>query len=190
MSDDAAREILAAYAHEAWASWMRYLFANCGAAQHGKVVIPALYADALRRQMHTHYAELTEGEKDSDREEADKMISLVGLRIAALEAQLVAAQRANTAPIGRIVELEHALDSMLIGSEADAARIVWLEHEHDEARALLAAVRPVVAASVAMDETRPDALRFLRAVDAHEAATRGLGEGVRAWAREEARDVG
>ncbi len=70
------------------------------------------------------------------------------------------------------------------------ARIVELEHERDDARALLDAVRPVVAASVAMDETRPDALRFLRAVDAHEAATRGLGEGVRAWAREEARDVG
>ncbi|MFZ1412725.1 MAG: hypothetical protein WAS07_14840 [Micropruina sp.] len=90
----------------------------------------------------------------------------------------------------RIVELEHALDSMLTGFEGDAARIVELEHQRDEARALLAAVRPVVAASVAMDETRPDALRFLRAVDAHEAATRGLGEGVRAWAREEARDVG
>ncbi len=70
------------------------------------------------------------------------------------------------------------------------ARIVELEHERDDARALLDAVREVVAASVAMDETRPDALRFLRAVDAHEAATRGLGEGVRAWAREEARDVG
>ncbi len=66
------------------------------------------------------------------------------------------------------------------------AYIVRLEHERHEARALLAAVGEVVAASVAMDETRPDALRFLRAVDAHEAATRALGEGVRVWAREDA----
>lgn len=75
--NDDIREELAAYAHEAWASWMRYLFANCGAAQHGKVVIPALYADALRRQMHTRYVELTESEKESDRQEADKMLAII-----------------------------------------------------------------------------------------------------------------
>ncbi len=70
------------------------------------------------------------------------------------------------------------------------AGIVELEHERDDARALLDAVREVVAASVAMDDAGRDTVRFVAAVRAHERATRWLAEGVRAWAREEAHDVG
>lgn len=83
MSDVNTREQLANYAHEAWAGWMRYLFEKCGAGPSGEVVIPAGYADALRRQMTTPYAELSEAEKDSDRAEAAAMLTIVGAALTA-----------------------------------------------------------------------------------------------------------
>ena len=56
---------------------MCYLFDKCGADDTGPVLIPTTYAAALRRQMRTDYADLSDHEKDSDRAEADKMISII-----------------------------------------------------------------------------------------------------------------
>ncbi len=79
------RERLAAYAHEAWSGWMRYMF---GKGQTRQISIdggtqtfwlmPAEFFHRWQRQMKTPYAELPESEKASDRDEADKMLAIVG----------------------------------------------------------------------------------------------------------------
>jgi hypothetical protein len=76
MSD--LREQLAALAHEQWSGWMRYFLSKCERAD-GSFAIPYDYLRNIKRQMNTPYVELSEREKDSDREEADKVLVLIGL---------------------------------------------------------------------------------------------------------------
>lgn len=71
------REALAAYAHEAWAGWMVYLFAKSQTNPDGTVTIPAGSVERWQRQMSTLYANLPEAEKASDRDEADKMLRIM-----------------------------------------------------------------------------------------------------------------
>ena len=70
-------EALAEYAHEAWAGWMSYLFSKSPNNDDGTWTMPKEFADRWRRQMGTPYAELSENEKQSDREEAFKMLKIV-----------------------------------------------------------------------------------------------------------------
>ena len=72
------REALAAYAHEAWSGWMRYLFKQCCASPTcGGVTIPQWAFEHWTRQANTDYADLPEGEKRSDRKEADRMLAIM-----------------------------------------------------------------------------------------------------------------
>lgn len=74
------REELAAYAHEAWSGWMRYLFGKTGNHIDGQAagrVVPEWAVERWTRQMNTPYAELSEAEKDSDRKEADRMLEII-----------------------------------------------------------------------------------------------------------------
>ena len=79
------REDLAEYAHDAWAGWMKYMFSKgeiiSGTDSEGKAftrcVIPTWAVERWMRQMNTPYAELPESEKESDRDEADKMLEIV-----------------------------------------------------------------------------------------------------------------
>ena len=71
------REQLADYAHDAWSGWMKYLFSKCHVNQDGSVTVPAWAVERWTRQMNTPYAELPEGEKESDRKEADRMLRIV-----------------------------------------------------------------------------------------------------------------
>jgi hypothetical protein len=76
------REALAAYAHEAWSGWMRWMFEHGGQVTshvHGQsywVMLPEKY-ERWQRQMSTPYADLPENEKASDRAEADKMLAII-----------------------------------------------------------------------------------------------------------------
>lgn len=72
------REALAAYAHEAWSGWMQYLFSKCDCTGNTYAVIPTWAVKRWQRQMNTPYADLPEEEKKSDREEAEKMLAIVG----------------------------------------------------------------------------------------------------------------
>lgn len=91
---DEQRELLAAYAHEAWAGWMRWMFEKGGmstiqADDNDKIVTfwtmkPEQY-ERWQRQMNTSYADLPESEKASDRDEADKIRKLLGLVIDTLD---------------------------------------------------------------------------------------------------------
>lgn len=75
---DSKREALAAYAHEAWSGWMRYMIYKCSIINvDGSVTIPANSTHRWLRQMDTSYAALPESEKASDRAEADKILAIV-----------------------------------------------------------------------------------------------------------------
>jgi len=74
---DQLREALAAQEHARWSRWMRWMF-DCGTYNpDGTWTMPADKVERWTRQMNTPYAELSEREKDSDREEADNTLSLL-----------------------------------------------------------------------------------------------------------------
>ena len=76
------REVIADVQHEIWSSWMRWMF-SVGQYQNiefnGTVqrcwVMPNHLVRRWERQAKTPYSELTPQEKDSDREQADKVIA-------------------------------------------------------------------------------------------------------------------
>lgn len=69
-------ERLAAIEHERWADWQRYVHGLCYRHQDG-LIIPAMQAARWERQINTPYADLTEAEKDSDREQVDRYWPLI-----------------------------------------------------------------------------------------------------------------
>lgn len=78
------REELAAYAHEAWSGWMRYMFDKGEARQIAidggistKWLMPSELYHRWQRQMRTPYADLPEAEKESDRKEADAILAIM-----------------------------------------------------------------------------------------------------------------
>lgn len=71
------KTVLASYAHNAWAGWMKYMFFKSQANKDGTVTIPVELVERWKRQMNTIYKDLPETEKISDIEEARKMISIM-----------------------------------------------------------------------------------------------------------------
>lgn len=69
-------EQLAAIEHERWADWQRYLHSKCECTTEGLLIPYALY-DRWNRQINTPYAELSEAEKESDREQVRRYAHLV-----------------------------------------------------------------------------------------------------------------
>jgi hypothetical protein len=72
-----ATEPLADYAHSAWSGWMRYMFDKSTRNADGSVTIPPELVTRWGRQMNTPYADLPEGEKESDRKEAQKIVEVL-----------------------------------------------------------------------------------------------------------------
>ena len=66
------RERLATIEHERWADWMKYQFSLCKQNPDGSLTIPADAVKHWTRQIETKYEDLTEKEKDSDREQVDR----------------------------------------------------------------------------------------------------------------------
>jgi hypothetical protein len=93
MTDD-KREELAALEHEQWAHWTRYMLKTLEpllaygrgvmreASEHGvkdaKAIKAVKAVQRWERQIETPYADLSEKEKDSDREWADKVLEITG----------------------------------------------------------------------------------------------------------------
>ena len=71
------REKLAALAHRQWSGWMKYLFSKSIQNPDGSVTIPLWAVDRWKRQIDTRYSELSEEEKQSDRNEADRVLKIV-----------------------------------------------------------------------------------------------------------------
>ena len=72
------RERLAEVQHnEIWSSWMRWVFRVSIENDDGTATIPANLVRRWKRQIATDYADLTEREKDSDRDQADKVLAVI-----------------------------------------------------------------------------------------------------------------
>lgn len=69
-------ELLADYAHEAWSGWMKYMFTKSILNADGSVTIPPYLVERWTRQANTTYELLPENEKESDRDEARKMLEI------------------------------------------------------------------------------------------------------------------
>ena len=67
---------LAAYAHEAWSGWMKYMFSKSEINDDGTITIPADLVERWARQMGTPYKDLPAEEQLSDVDEAHKMIAI------------------------------------------------------------------------------------------------------------------
>jgi hypothetical protein len=71
-------EALASIEHERWSHWQRYLHSKCiPQGDTGDLLIPAELVKKWERQIDTSYSELTEAEKESDREQVRKYLPLI-----------------------------------------------------------------------------------------------------------------
>ena len=71
------RETIAAVQHEIWTHWMECLIAQGEDGYVDRIAIPAEVARRWRRQMDTPYADLSEEEKESDRDQAEKVMAAI-----------------------------------------------------------------------------------------------------------------
>ncbi len=69
------KEKLAKLAHEQWSGWVKYMFRKC-IPYDDTLIIPKWAVDRWGRQSKTEYCKLSEGEKDSDRIEADRFLAV------------------------------------------------------------------------------------------------------------------
>lgn len=105
MSRDDLREQLAAIEHERWAHWQQYVHSKGERTADGSLLLPASLVERWERQIGTAYADLSEAEKASDREQVDRYWPLITDALAARGAE--ARRRDPLAPererLGRLV---------------------------------------------------------------------------------------
>ena len=65
--------------HDIWSNWMRYLFSKTHQTEDSGELIPAGLVDRWKRQAATQYSDLTEAEKESDREIARQVFRSLDL---------------------------------------------------------------------------------------------------------------
>ena len=70
-------EELAAVEHERWSHWQRYMHSKGVLQVDGSLLIPADFVRRWQTQIDTPYGELSETEKDSDREQVLKYLPLI-----------------------------------------------------------------------------------------------------------------
>ena len=71
------RESIAAIQHSIWAHWMEYLFTVGERNADGTITLPAVAVAAWERLILTPYEYLSESQKISDREQADKVLAIL-----------------------------------------------------------------------------------------------------------------
>lgn len=106
------REQLAKLAHEQWSGWMKYMFSKCPVykansvqAEDGTLIIPKWAVDRWMGQAKTPYGRLSEGEKDSDRSEADRFLALFQAELEQLQTKIKQLQGENK----RLIKCENDL---------------------------------------------------------------------------------
>ena len=78
-SELSLKELLSDQIHRQWTDWMVYLFSKTIVNEDGSRTIPAESVERWMQQLATDYRNLTEKEKDSDRDQADKILTLLAL---------------------------------------------------------------------------------------------------------------
>ncbi len=71
------RERLAELCHDQWSKWERYMFSMGTFNDDGTWTMPAWAVERWMRQMNTPYLDLSESEKEGDRRQADRFITLL-----------------------------------------------------------------------------------------------------------------
>jgi hypothetical protein len=79
------REALSDEQHAIWAHWMAYVFQVCPRQADGSVTIPRELVERWTRQIATPYAALSESEKDSDREQADRILDVLEKQVSSVQ---------------------------------------------------------------------------------------------------------
>ena len=72
-----ALEDLASVEHARWAHWQRYMHDKASRQPDGSLIVPRELVDQWNRQIGTPYSELSEAEKDSDREQVKKYLRII-----------------------------------------------------------------------------------------------------------------
>lgn len=72
---------LAAAEHERWAHWQQYVHQQCQVGPDGSLTIPAELADRWAKQISTPFAQLTDAEKDSDRDQVRRYLPIIAAAI-------------------------------------------------------------------------------------------------------------
>jgi hypothetical protein len=73
-------EQLAAIEHERWSHWQRYMHEKAHRNDDGSLTLPADLVSRWERLMCTPYSQLTEEERESDREQVRRYISILQLK--------------------------------------------------------------------------------------------------------------
>lgn len=68
---------LASIEHDRWAHWQNYLHSKCDRLADGSLVLPAYLVQQWERQIATPFSDLSEAEKESDREQVQKYLPLI-----------------------------------------------------------------------------------------------------------------
>lgn len=67
----------AAIEHERWAHWQQYLHDQCQRADDGSLMIPAELVEQWSAQIETPYEQLSEAERESDRDQVRRYLPLI-----------------------------------------------------------------------------------------------------------------
>lgn len=74
---DGLVEQLAAIEHERWSHWQKYMHGKATKQPDGSMVVPVELVARWEKQMSTDYADLSDREKQSDRDQVEKYLSLI-----------------------------------------------------------------------------------------------------------------
>ncbi len=81
LHSDALLERLASVEHERWSHWQRYLHERCIEREDGSLIIPAEYVRRWSAQLNTFYGDLSEEEKESDRDQVRRYLPEIELAL-------------------------------------------------------------------------------------------------------------
>lgn len=70
-------ELGAALEHKRWAKWQKYMFSKCLLNKDLTMTIPAWAVVRWSMQINTSYSDLSEEEKENDRDEVRKYIPIL-----------------------------------------------------------------------------------------------------------------
>jgi hypothetical protein len=74
---DGLMEHLASVEHERWSHWQRYMHGKAIKRPDGSLLVPPELVKQWERQFLTPYSELSEKEKESDREQVRKYLPII-----------------------------------------------------------------------------------------------------------------
>lgn len=74
---DRMLDALAAIEHQRWSHWQRYMHDKGKVQPDGSLLIPSDLVERWERQLETPYASLSESEKESDRDQVRRYLSII-----------------------------------------------------------------------------------------------------------------